>query len=298
MRHTLTYRPFRSALPSPVPGISPHKLYTPAKAGSSSPPRIARYSKPLRSRRMSFGLGHGRELDDAPGVVGVSAEELPPLPDAILHDPLAGRVDPRAWFPDPANPLEIEIGCGKGTFLLAESAANPGTNYLGIERAREFYLYAADRVRRRGLRNVRMLRADAGEFLRWRCPDAFVRVIHLYYSDPWPKKRHHKNRVVQDGFLAQVHRVLLPGGELRLVTDHPELWEWYEGFIERWTKAGEQDVRRMTGCEPPVFERIPFTPPTWVDEDEVVGTNYERKTRAAGRPPNACALRKVAQDVG
>jgi tRNA (guanine-N7-)-methyltransferase len=233
---------------------------------------------------MSFGLGHGRDLDDAPGVVGVSRAELPPLPDEAITNPAAGRLDPRAWFPDPTRPFEIEIGSGKGTFLLGEAAANATTNYLGIEWAREFYLYAADRVRRRALRNVRMLHTDATDFLRWRVPDGIVRTIHLYYSDPWPKARHHKNRVVQDRFLADAHRVLAPGGELRLVTDHPDLWAWYESFIARWT-APEAPAR---------FELHPFTPPTWVDEDEVVGTNYERKTRAEGRPPQACVLRKPA----
>ncbi|CAG0997871.1 tRNA (guanine-N(7)-)-methyltransferase [Phycisphaerales bacterium] len=241
---------------------------------------------------MSFGLGHGRDLDDAPGVVGISREELPPLPDEAMTNPRAGLVDPRTWFRDPSMPLEIEIGSGKGTFLLEQAATRPTTNYLGIEWAREFYLYAADRIRRRGLPNVRMLNADATEFLRWRCPDAFAGVIHLYYSDPWPKKRHHKNRVVQDRFLADAWRILTPGGELRLVTDHPELWEWYEDFIGRWTRPCEPDAPQLIGRPGPAFEKRDFTPPEWVDDEHVIGTNYERKTRAAGREPRACVLRK------
>ncbi|GJQ28837.1 MAG: hypothetical protein HBSAPP03_07210 [Phycisphaerae bacterium] len=231
---------------------------------------------------MSFGLGHGRSLDDAPGVVGISRAELPPLPDAALSDPNAGRLDPRTWFHHPTRPFEIEIGCGKGTYILAEAAANPTINFLAIEWAREFYLYAADRVRRRALPNVRVLHADASEFLQWRCPDAIVRTIHLYYSDPWPKSRHHKNRVVQDAFLTHVWRVLIPGGQLRLVTDHPDLWVWYQSHIARWSAP----------THAPRFDLLPFTPPDWTDDDELVGTNYERKTRAAGRPPNACVLQK------
>lgn len=232
---------------------------------------------------MSFGLGHGRDLDDAPGVVGIGPRELPPLPDAAMTDPAAGRLDPRAWFRDPARPLEIEVGSGKGTFLLEQAAADPCTNYLGVEWAREFYLYAADRVRRRGLTNVRVLHADATEFIRWRVPDGIVRAVHLYYSDPWPKARHHKNRVVQDRFLAEAWRVLQPGGELRLVTDHPDLWEWYEEHLARWTAASLA----------PRFERREFVPPPWVGADQVIGTNYERKTRAEGRSPNAAVLRKA-----
>ncbi|MBI1191270.1 MAG: tRNA (guanosine(46)-N7)-methyltransferase TrmB [Tepidisphaera sp.] len=253
---------------------------------------------------MSFGLGHGRTLDDAPGVVGVSPAELPALPDEAMTNPSLGHIDPRGWFKEPSAPFELEIGCGKGSFMLQEAAANPSTNYLGIEWAREFYLYAADRVRRRALPNVRMLHTDATEFLKWRCPGEIIRVIHLYYSDPWPKARHHKNRVVQDAFLAQVYRVLAPGGELRVVTDHVELWAWCEEHFARWTdgaraaevlphleKALGGSARRADLPRPP-FERRGFEAPTWADDDELIGTNYEKKTRAAGRPPNACVLVK------
>jgi len=240
---------------------------------------------------MSFGLGHGRGLDDAPGVIGVGADELPPLPDDAMNDPHAGFIDPRLWFPDPARPFEIEIGSGKGTFILEQGRADPGTNYLGIEWAREFYLYAADRVRRAGLTNVRMLRTDATDFLRWRLPAAIVRTIHLYFSDPWPKRKHHKNRVVQDRFLADAHRVLLPGGELRVVTDHDDLWAWDEAHFARWTVPGGADVPIPPGPGAP-FERLPFAPPPWVGEGELVGTNYERKFRREDRPAHAVTLRK------
>jgi tRNA (guanine-N7-)-methyltransferase len=229
---------------------------------------------------MSFGLGHGRVLDDAPGVIGVTREECPVIPDEAIANPALARLDPRAWFKEPSRPLEIEIGSGKGTFLLGHAAANPAVNFLGIEWAREFYLYAADRIRRRGLTNVRMLHTDATEFLRWRCPDGVARVIHLYYSDPWPKAKHHKNRVVQDRFLAETRRILAPGGELRVVTDHPDLWAWCEDHFARAVAAGG-------------WERRAFTPPEWTDDDEVVGTNYERKTRAEGREPKSCVLVKT-----
>ncbi len=239
---------------------------------------------------MSFGLGHGRELDDAPGVIGVSAAELPPLPDSVITDRLAGRLDFRTWFAGSPGgvsaPLEVEIGSGKGTFLVEQAPRSPGTNFLGIEWAREFYLYAADRLRRRGVTNVRMLHTDASDFLLWRCPDAIVSVIHLYFSDPWPKNKHHKNRVVQHGFLGEAWRVLEPGGELRVVTDHDQLWAWDLEHFRAWTDsaAGGERGGRFTMEE--------FVPPEWVGDGQLVGTNYERKMCVA-RSAHACVLRKV-----
>lgn len=242
---------------------------------------------------MGFGLAKGRDLSDAG--IGMSAQDLPPLPDAIITDPEAGRLDPRLWFPDPARPFEIEIGCGKGSFLLQEAAANPSVNYLGIEYAREFYLYAADRMRRRRLANVRMLCIDAGDFLRWRCPAATARVIHLYFSDPWPKNKHHKNRVVQDRFLAEAWRVLVPGGELRIVTDHDELWSWDVEHFDRWAIEGgaiPAEIRAGFKLPPRPFERLNFVAPEWAEEGELLGTNYERKM-CVDKPPHACVLRKT-----
>jgi tRNA (guanine-N7-)-methyltransferase len=245
---------------------------------------------------MSFGLSRGKVLDVAAGVVGVTADELGPLPDEIMSDPEAGWIEPRAWFGDrAAQPLEIEIGSGKGSFLLQQAAREPDVNYLGIEWAGEFYAYTADRLRRSGLTNVRMLNADATEFLRWRCPSAIARVIHLYFSDPWPKRRHHKKRVVQDAFMADAHRVITPGGELRIVTDHDDYWAWMEDVFARWTGESEQGepneseaVHETRGS----FKRLPFESPQSAGEGEIVGTNFERKYRREGRPFHACVLRK------
>lgn len=270
---------------------------------------------------MSFNLGHGRPLDDAPGIVGLSPAELPILPDEALANPALARVDPRAWFPSPTNPLEIEIGCGKGSFILETARANPLTNFLGIEWAREFYLYTADRVRRAALPNVRMLRTDAADFIRWRTPDQLIAHIHLYFSDPWPKAKHHKNRVVQHRFLAEVWRVLAPAGTLRIVTDHDGLWEWYQGFFGIWTNGPAYAAWLAGAPEPAAIDlgkpgpqlpphiapvlaasqdgtaRAPFsleafTPPQWVGEGQTVGTNYERKFKRDDRPPHAAVLRK------
>lgn len=229
---------------------------------------------------MSFGLARGRELD--PTGVAVDPAGFAPLPDDLLQRPKSGHLDIRSWFADPSRPLEIEIGSGKGTFLVQHAAHEPGTNFLGIEYAHEFYLYAADRIRRAALPNVRMLCTDASEFMLWRVPDRCVRVIHLYFADPWPKTKHHRRRMVQDRFLENALRVLEPGGELRIVTDHPDYWDWMEEHFSRW-------------CRPAgPYERRPFTPPAGAGEGELVGTNFERKYRVEGRTFNGTILQAPA----
>lgn len=217
---------------------------------------------------MSFGLSRGKELEH--GDFGITSDQLPPAGD--------GPFDPRIWFKSPSNPFELEIGSGKGTFLVQQSVLQPDTNFLGIEWAGEFFRYAADRVRRHQMANVRMLHADASEFIRFWCASGIVRVIHLYFSDPWPKSRHHKRRVIQDESLRQFHRVLAPGGELRLVTDHPELWAWYEDHADR----NQQ-----------LFSRAEFDSPDSAQANEVVGTNFERKFAREGRPFHSMTLLRV-----
>lgn len=270
---------------------------------------------------MSLDLGHGKSMDDALGTIGVVTwkdaaragreslrVEYPALPDSITNDPAAGRIDPRAWFADSSRRCELEIGCGKGTFILEQSAASPDINYLGIEWTREFYMYTADRLRRAQRTNVRMLHADASDFLRWRCPDSTLDVIHLYFSDPWPKSKHHKNRVVQHRFLTEVWRTLKPSGELRVVTDHDELWEWCSGHFALWANGGTAPASGESSYDmsvhdtattflaklpTPPFEMSAFTPPEWVGEGCVVGTNYEKKKCvAASKQPHSCVMRK------
>ncbi len=207
---------------------------------------------------MTHRLSRGKQPDTQG--YGLAQSELPPFED--------GRVDPGAWFDRPDLPLQVEIGSGKGTFLVQQAPRHPDVNYLGIERAPEFYRYAADRVRRHALSNVRMLHGDAVEFIRFWCADEVVAVLHLYFSDPWPKSRHHKRRVVQDATLDDFHRIMIPGAALHLVTDHEQLWQWYEEHATRHSHR---------------FERRPFDPVESASAGELVGSNFERKYKREGR---------------
>ena len=223
---------------------------------------------------MPPSLSHSRRFD----ATGVQVT-LPPLPDDCLTNAAAGHIDPNAFFPNPNRPLYLEIGSGKGTFLVQEAPHFPEVNWLGIEYAGEFFYYAADRVRRAGLTNVKMLHTDAAAFVHWRLPPRSVDVLHLYFPDPWPKRKHNRRRMIQDAFLEDCTRILKARGELRVATDHLDYWHWMEDHFARWTSA-----------EAP-FERLPFEKPLGAKEGELVGTNFERKYIAEGRTFNAAVLK-------
>jgi tRNA (guanine-N7-)-methyltransferase len=175
------------------------------------------------------------------------------------------------------HPVELEIGTGKGTFLTDQAKARPEVNFFGIEWANWFYRYAADRLRRNGCLNARVVRAEAGYFLNEFVPDASLSVLHVYFPDPWPKKRHHKRRLVQEPFLRQAERVLVPGGRLQVVTDHKA---YFEENIEPVLKSSR------------VLQVIEYNRPGSAAEGEFVGTNFERKYRRQGRPFYALAAVK------
>ncbi|MEQ9095080.1 MAG: hypothetical protein RIE32_02325 [Phycisphaerales bacterium] len=241
---------------------------------------------------MPSDLGRGRTLDDAPGAVGVTRDELGPLPDDLLQRPDAAKADPSRWFEHPDRPLEVEVGPGKGGYLVEAARARPNSNFLAIEQDPDVYFYTADRVRRHResgvLSNVRVLRGDAVAFLKWRVSDACVHTLHLYYSDPWPKRKHHKNRVLRDGFLADAWRVLRPGGELRLATDHDELWAFYERQFAAWCEAVPSGFHHVP-FERNALPKLPSAP-----EGGLIGSNFERKFKELGATPRGAIL--VKQD--
>jgi tRNA (guanine-N7-)-methyltransferase len=118
------------------------------------------------------------------------------------------------------RPLEVELGVGKGRFLLEWATAHPQIGLLGVERAGKYLETAAVSVARRGLRNVRLLHTTAEDLL-FRClAAASVAAFHVYFPDPWPKKRHHKRRFFRPDNVARLAEVLAPGGLLRVKTDH------------------------------------------------------------------------------
>lgn len=120
------------------------------------------------------------------------------------------------------HPIEIEIGCGKGRFLVFAANGHPGVNFIGVERAGKYYRRAVAAVAKAGLANVRLMRVDGLDLLdRW-VPAHSAARVHIYFPDPWPKKRHHKRRVFRPGLLDLAARALVESGEFRVATDHVE----------------------------------------------------------------------------
>lgn len=231
---------------------------------------------------MSLSLKRGRELEI--GGVGLSQDDLPAMSQEGAQG--QGALDPRAWFAREArdHPLDLEIGSGKGTFLVQQAKLFPEVNYLGIEWARAFWLHAADRVRRHDLHHIRVLRTDAAAFIRHHATAGCFRQAHIYFPDPWPKSRHHKRRLIQADFLRALHRTLAPlnaddadAGQVRIATDHEDYFQWMQEHAAQVTD---------------LFEVLPFDPPASAGEGELAGTNFERKYRKEGRAFHGMTLRR------
>ena len=195
---------------------------------------------------------------------------------SLRAEDLSGEIDFVHVF-GRSGAVHIEIGTGRGTFLLKEARAQPGVNFLGIERARKYYRYSVDRIGRWALSNVRLIRTDAAGFLAGFVPADSVDCFHIYFPDPWPKRRHHKRRFFCPANMEHLLRCLKVGGSIRVVTDHAS----YFGQIQK-VVAGQADK----------VEKVEFFPTAGAECGEWVGTNFERKYLKEQRPIFCLAVRK------
>ncbi len=99
-----------------------------------------------------------------------------------------------------SRPVEIEIGCGRGMFIIKRALENPQINFLGIEKSARFFRMLAERVVKSGAHNIRLLRTEAAYLMKKFVPANSVQAVHVYFPDPWPKKRHRKRRLVNGLF--------------------------------------------------------------------------------------------------
>jgi tRNA (guanine-N7-)-methyltransferase len=196
---------------------------------------------------------------------------------SLLPENLDGPIDFVRLFGRPA-PVHIEIGCGKGTFLLNQARNNPEVNFLGIEWARKYYRFAVDRIGRWALTNVRIIRTDAAHLFADFVPTDSVSCFHVYFPDPWPKKRHNKRRFFSPANLDNVMRSLKTGGIIKIATDYLEYFQVITALLE--TNKGR-------------LEQVDFVPATGADQGEWVGTNFERKYIDQKRPIYTIAVSKT-----
>lgn len=191
--------------------------------------------------------------------------------------PLASRL---ALEPSPRDlaqafirraPLQIDLGCGDGAFLVELARRHPEQNFLGIERLLRRSSSACRRAERAEIENVRILRAEIEPTLKENLAPESVHCFHILFPDPWPKRRHHHRRLFQTGFLKTVHRGLVAGGEVRFRTDDATYFE----------HAGQVAIAS------PEFERLEWTIPP-----DYPRTAFERRFLSRDLPIFSLRLRK------
>jgi len=128
------------------------------------------------------------------------------------------RLEPAALFPR-GQPLEVELGSGDGSFLVNYARLHPERNFLGVERLLGRLRKLDRKGRRAGLENLRGLRIESAYLLEYLLPRRSAAALHIYFPDPWPKRKHRKNRLINDRFTQLALQVLAPGGIVFLRTD-------------------------------------------------------------------------------
>lgn len=181
---------------------------------------------------------------------------------------------PAEYFGNDA-PVELEIGCGKGKFLVGRAQESPDRNFIGVDRVGKWMKVGDWRGSRRLLSNILFVKSEAGEFLKQLEP-ASVEIIHMYFPDPWPKRRHRVRRLFTAAFLAVLHSKLKPGGLIELATDDEDYFSQMRRSIDEAPLVWA--LRRET-----VNERISHAH---------LKTNYETKFAAAGKNLHYLELKK------
>lgn len=165
-------------------------------------------------------------------------------------------------------PLEVEVGSGKGLFMLSASGARPEHDFFGIEVAKKYARFAAARLARAGRTNARMACGDALAFFHESITDSSLHAVHVYFPDPWWKKKHRRRRVLNESFLQDVIRTLIPGGKLHFWTD---VEEYFQSTLELIAHLPPNPAGRLLG---PIA--VPETP---AEHDLDFRTHFERRTR-------------------
>jgi tRNA (guanine-N7-)-methyltransferase len=189
-------------------------------------------------------------------------------PIEFVPGDLFRAIDLAALFPAPA-PLEVDLGCGDGTFLVAMARAHPERNFIGTERLFGRVRNTCRKAERAALTNLRILRIESAYVVKHLLPRASIQRFYLLFPDPWPKRRHWPRRLVQPAFLNDAADALAPAGELCIKTDAED----YFAYIRR------------TAASCPKLVAAPW-------DEEVPQTDFQRHYAAQGRPFHAMLLRR------
>ena len=207
----------------------------------------------------------------------LTPDELAPHLLHLPHADLSRRPAPDQPPPLPLDwrqvfgngrPVEVEIGSGKGLFLVTTATARPERNFVGVEIVRKYALYMTDRVARRKLANARTAAADGKRVLSKYVATGSVAAVHVYFPDPWWKNRHKKRLLFTPEFAAEVARVLAVGGVLHFASDVQDYFEMVTGTL----------------AAVPAFRPLPPPADNTPAHDMDYLTNFERKWRQMGRP--------------
>jgi tRNA (guanine-N7-)-methyltransferase len=173
-------------------------------------------------------------------------------------------------------PLEIEVGSGKGLFLQSAATAMPDRNFLGIEIAQKYARFVAARLAKHSLTNALVLHGDAQRLFAELLPNDSIAAVHVYFPDPWWKKRHHKRRIMNPRFVRDVARVLMPAGKLHFWTDVEEYFSTSLALVGEHTPLGGPISVAQRAAEHPLDYR----------------THFERRMRLSELPIYRAEFRK------
>ena len=205
----------------------------------------------------------------------MSRKRLLPEGESLLH-PITSAIEPidlAKLFPN-EQPLELELGCGDGSFTLQYALANPGRNIVALERLLGRITKLDRKGHRAGLKNLRLLRAEAAYVLEYLLPPGLLDALHVYFPDPWPKKRHHKNRLISEPFPPLAKRLVREGGIVYLRTDNIE---YFEQMLEVFG-----DANGFKAVETP-------------ESLKALVTDFEQEFNSQGIPTNYAAYRSVGE---
>ncbi len=185
-------------------------------------------------------------------------------------------------------PVEVEIGPGTGTFILAAATESPDVNFYGVEHSRARATRLQDAICTRGLGNVRVINGDAACVVSALLPAACVRAYHVYFPDPWWKRRHHRRRLFTPAFAAALARTLVAGGEVHVATDVEETFALILQTLAQCGAFSRDGVRRPRRNGPTAFERKGLARGALIREATFVKSTVEpplRRSHASSAAP-------------